>query len=182
MECHDCILGNIQTQLNSPLDFTEELAEDFASLTSSCGSTAYATTKPAPYALGTRSEESLLPAPTCTTTYTLSNADTCNSISEARQVSTYGITNLNSLYSDCSNLETRTSICLPEKCTIYKVKSNDTCESIIESSSTPINGVQLLAWNPTINDLCSNIKDLIEKYICLRYELAVHNRVSRCIY
>jgi LysM repeat protein len=159
----------MQTQLKSPLDYTEEYAEDFASLTSSCGSTQYAVTIPASYALSTRTPD--VPAPTlaCTTVYAPKSGDTCNSISEANQVSTYGITNRNGLYSDCSNLATKSSLCMPDKCTTYKVGLNDTCDGIIEKSANAISGSQFLAWNPNINALCSNIGDQIDKYICLRH-------------
>ena len=91
MECHDCILGTQQTLLNSPFDFTQELAEDFASLTSSCGSTQYGHTTPGPYALGTRTSDAPLPAPTCTNAYAAKGTDTCNSVSTAYNVSTYSI-------------------------------------------------------------------------------------------
>ncbi|KAH8692485.1 hypothetical protein GQ44DRAFT_765329 [Phaeosphaeriaceae sp. PMI808] len=167
MECHDCILGTMQTQLKSPLDYTEEYAEDFASLTSSCGSTQYTLTTPTSYALGTRSQDAPLPTPTCKTTYAIKSGDTCNSISEANKVSTFGITNRNSLYSDCSNLAGRSTICIPEQCTTYKVKLNETCDSIIETHGNGISGAQFLAWNPNINDMCLNVDDLIDTYICL---------------
>lgn len=169
MDCHDCILGTMQTQLKSPLDYTEEYAEDFASLTSSCGSTQYAFTTAAPYALSTRTKDAPIPTIICTATYTVNSGDTCNTISEAKQVSTYGITYRNGLYSDCSNLAVKSSICVPDKCTTYKVRSNDTCDGIIEQSGNAISGSQFLAWNPNINALCSNLGDLIDKYICLRY-------------
>lgn len=175
MECHDCILGTMQTQLKSPLDYTEEYAEDFASLTSSCGSTQYTLTTPTSYALGTRSQDAPLPTPTCKTTYAVKSGDTCNSISEVNKVSTFGITNRNSLYSDCSNLAGRSTICIPDQCTIYKVKINETCDSIIEKYGNGISGAQFLAWNPNINDMCLNVDDLIDTYICLRY---VHLGVS----
>ncbi|KAF2824331.1 hypothetical protein CC86DRAFT_420818 [Ophiobolus disseminans] len=167
MECHDCILGTMQTQLKSPLDYTEEYAEDFASLTSSCGSTQYTLTTPTSYALSTRSQDAPLPTPTCKTTHAIKSGDTCNSISEANNVSTFGITNRNSLYSDCSNLARRSTICIPEQCTLYKVKLNETCDSIIETHGNGVSGAQFLAWNPNINDLCSNVGDLIDTYICL---------------
>jgi hypothetical protein len=102
MDCHDCILGTQQTLLNSPFDYTEEFAEDFASLTSSCGATQYSFTTPAAYALGTQPSETPLPAPSCTETYTIKADDTCDSISTAFNVSTISIVLGNRLLSDCS--------------------------------------------------------------------------------
>lgn len=104
MECHDCVLGTQKTLLDSPFDFTEEFAEEFASLTSSCGSTQYGYTTPGPYALGTQTSDAPLPTPTCTNSYVVKGTDTCNSISTAYNVSTYSITSRNNMYSDCSNL------------------------------------------------------------------------------
>jgi hypothetical protein len=102
MDCHDCILGTQQTLLNSPFDYTEEFAEEFASLTSSCGATQYSFTPPATYALGTQPSETPLPAPSCSQTYTVKAGDTCNSISTTFNVSTNAIVLGNGLLSDCS--------------------------------------------------------------------------------
>lgn len=169
MECHDCILGTQQTLLNSPFDFTPEFAEDFANLTSSCGSTNYGYITPAAYALSIRTTDPPLPTPTCTNTYHVQSNDTCNSISVAYDVSTYSIVDRNDLYSDCSNLASVASICIPQQCNIYEVQRNDTCDSIIQTYGNGISGAQFLAWNPNINDLCSNLGDFRETFICLGY-------------
>lgn len=49
--CSDCYLRTLQTQLNSDFGYSDELADEFASLTSSCGKSNYPTTSPAPYIL-----------------------------------------------------------------------------------------------------------------------------------
>ncbi|KAF9736405.1 LysM domain-containing protein [Paraphaeosphaeria minitans] len=156
-----------QTLLNSPFDYTEEFAEEFASLTSSCGATQYSYTQPAAYALGTQSSETPLPAPACTQTYTVKADDTCNSISTAFNVSTSSIVLGNRLLSDCSNLAAVGTICIPQACNIYQIQSDDTCDSIIVARASGVSAPQFLAWNPNINTLCSNLGTLRETYICL---------------
>jgi hypothetical protein len=65
MNCHDCILGTKQTQLNSPLEYNDWDAQGFASLTSSCASSQYTLTlPPTSYALGTWLQDAPLPTTT----------------------------------------------------------------------------------------------------------------------
>ena len=178
MECHDCILGTQKTLLSSPFDFTEEFAKEFASLTSSCGSTQYGYTTPGPYALGTQTSDDPLPTPTCTNSYAVKGTDTCNSISTAYNVSTYSITSRNNLYSDCSNLAAVGTICIPQQCNIYQIQSNDTCDSIIQAHGNGISGSQFLAWNPNINALCSNLGTLRQTFICFRSVLVLDPKID----
>lgn len=167
--CSDCALGVVQTQLNSPFGFDEEFAQDFQSLTSSCGSSGYSFTTPAAYAVGTnlpgRAEDAN--APSCSNPYVVKSGDSCDAIALARQVSTFSIVKAGGLRSDCSDLIPGASLCLPDPCTLYRVQEGDECTSII-STHSGITGYGFLSWNPNITPLCNNLGDVVTNLVCVR--------------
>lgn len=167
-DCHDCILGTLQTRLNSPFDYTEESEEDFRSLTASCSKTQYPVTSPAPYAISTWDTETPVPTPTCTNPISLSSGDTCSSIATQYNVSTDNLLSQNSIpWGSCKDLGPYGSLCLPDQCNVHKLNSLDTCDSIVEKYG--ISDVQFLAWNPNINSMCTNLRDYTDSYLCVGY-------------
>lgn len=162
------MLGVVQTQLNSPFGFHDDFAQDFDSTTSSCGTTKYPYTSPAPYALNTSATEAASPANTasCSNPYKVQLGDTCDSIATSQKVSTYSVISAGGLSPGCTNLIPDSSLCLPRACSLYRVQYDDTCDTIIAANG--LSGVDLLAWNPNINALCGNIYALAETLICVR--------------
>lgn len=163
--CSDCELGVQKLQLGSPFGYDEEGAATFASLTSSCNAGGYTYATPAPYALNATVPTP--PARTCTERYTVKEEDTCVSISASTNVSTYGLISANGLDISCNLLPPAGStICLPKKCTTYQLGFYDKCDDITDRAH--ITRSQLLAWNPMINDFCSNLDTWYGWNLCTR--------------
>ena len=120
--CSDCNLGAYKLQPDSPFGYSEPLASQFVALTSSCSKAGYAFTTPPPYGTTTSAAAS---TPTmhssCVTFYTIGAGNTCNSIAELKNVSSYAIYGPNGI-DDCSNLPVDTKICLLGQCMRYQVK------------------------------------------------------------
>jgi hypothetical protein len=63
------------------------------------------------------------------------------------------------------------TLCIPPPCTLYTVKTNDTCESISAQSKTitgtRVTTVQLISINPELGLYCQSIGSLVGGQICL---------------
>jgi hypothetical protein len=123
VNCSDCSLGSMQTQLNSPFGFDEDFAQQFQVSKASCGSSDFPFTTPTAYAVGTnlpnRAEDASIPS--CSNPYVIKSGGSCDAIALVRQVSTFSIIKAGGLKSDCSNLMPSVSLCLPDPCTVYRV-------------------------------------------------------------
>ncbi|KAK3946802.1 hypothetical protein QBC32DRAFT_248799 [Pseudoneurospora amorphoporcata] len=166
--CSDCSLGVVQIQLNSPFGYDDDFALGFKSATASCSSAGYTFTTPATYAVKTNLPNATedVSTPSCSKPYVAVAGDSCDAIALAKGVSTYSIVRAGGLLPDCSNLQAGASLCLPSPCTLYRVQEGDTCASIA-ASRTGLTGISLLAWNPNISPICSNIADLVGTLICV---------------
>ncbi|KAK0384746.1 hypothetical protein NLU13_7224 [Sarocladium strictum] len=51
----------------------------------------------------------------------------------------------------CSNLQVGQKLCLPNTCSLYTVKSGDTCDAITVSQNRTL--TQLLSWNAIVSQL-----------------------------
>ncbi|KAH7073207.1 LysM domain-containing protein [Paraphoma chrysanthemicola] len=166
--CSDCSLGSMQTQLNSAFGFDEEFAEDFQAVKASCGSTGFAFTTPAAYAvstnLPTRANDANVAS--CSNPYVVIPGDSCDAIALARQVSTFSVIKAGGLKSDCSNLIPGASLCLPAPCTLYRVQDDDDCKKIVNAHKG-VTGAGLLAWNSNLTPLCTNIVEMTRNLICV---------------
>ncbi|KAK1564274.1 uncharacterized protein LY79DRAFT_573316 [Colletotrichum navitas] len=78
--CHDCWLGPMSVQLQSPIGFNEDRAKEFASLTRSCSVDAYAAPTPMPYGEMTATLENV------TTTVQAPAQDTATATTAATEV------------------------------------------------------------------------------------------------
>ncbi|KFY55787.1 hypothetical protein V497_06730 [Pseudogymnoascus sp. VKM F-4516 (FW-969)] len=105
-------------------------------------------------------------ASTCPQTYIVQPNDSCDAISLTKYVSTYSIIKAGNLNSGCTNLQAGASLCLPSRCELYRVKHDETCESIL-AQHCYIDDISLLNWNPNINQLCTNLGPLAETLICV---------------
>lgn len=151
--------------LNSPFGFDDEFADAFDTRTSSCSELGYSYTTPAPYAITFVPSPHPL-SPVCTSPYVVQEGDTCDSIALSEGVPTHAIIRAGSLDPLCAGLQMGASLCLPESCTLYKVKYDETCGSVL-AQHPGLDGISLLGWNPAINVLCTNMDDLAAQYICV---------------
>jgi len=100
-------------------------------------------------------------ATSCSRSYTVQPGDYCDSISAAKNVSTYqlAVNNVKAINGDCTDLKPGSTLCLGktgEDCqTTHVVNTDDTCDSI--ASAAGINSTILNQNNPQINDGCTNI-------------------------
>ncbi|KAF8625328.1 hypothetical protein AX17_006870 [Amanita inopinata Kibby_2008] len=105
--------------------------------------------------------QSVLATAGCTRSYTVKDGDICDSISAAKNVSTYqlAVVNHGQINPDCADLTPGQTLCLGrtgEDCnTTYVVVPNDTCDDI--QSRTGVNSTILHLNNPQINEECTNI-------------------------
>lgn len=173
--CSDCWLGAQQFQLSNPLGYDPGLASNFAILTSSCNATGYTYATPTSYGLNaslatvpaTTSATPTYP-PTCTGSYTVQSTDTCISISQKLNVSTYSLLYENGLDLYCQNLNASvgTDLCSPATCETYTWQATDSCDSVV-LAHPPITLPQFLSWNPNINVLCQNVYNFIGYQFCV---------------
>jgi len=97
----------------------------------------------------------------CSRSYTVQQGDTCDTISAAKNVSTYQLAHVNNgtIDAKCDNLKAKETLCLGTKgqdCkTTYVVQTGDTCDAII--NKTRITKCTLLANNPNLKPDCSFI-------------------------
>ncbi|KAK4097694.1 carbohydrate-binding module family 50 protein [Parathielavia hyrcaniae] len=157
--CSACNLRLRQAALDSPLGYTDSLAEDYSSLTSSCQVTFYPVTSPTRYALGTTTasvptptDGVPVPSYTCESQYTIQESDTCESISWAKQVSTFSLLYANKLPMYCSDFPAAgTEICIPQR--------------VAEKHGLTV--AKLIELNPDLKSQCSSLRALTGYAICL---------------
>ncbi|KAF8066904.1 hypothetical protein FPV67DRAFT_1670373 [Lyophyllum atratum] len=105
----------------------------------------------------------------CARKYTIQEGDICDSISAAKNVSTYQLSaiNVGTIDNSCGNLIPGKEICLGyigEDCSsTYTVIADDTCEQI--ASHHRINSTILHLNNPQIDEGCNNI--YIGEVLCI---------------
>ncbi|KAJ5719736.1 hypothetical protein N7493_007314 [Penicillium malachiteum] len=146
--CSDCFLQYEAAMLGSTYGQQRIDSVAFSSLLSSCSVPASSYPYFTPTATSaTLSSTTVTAVATCTgTTYTVESGDTCESISSAHSIAIDRFITENHLDSNCTTLKTGDDVCLGESCTLYEVKANDTCRSILADKPFYLN--QLLSWNP----------------------------------
>jgi hypothetical protein len=110
----------------------------------------------------------------CARSYTINDGDWCDTISAAKNVSTYQLAVVNpDINQACTNLMPGKSLCLGhvgEDCaTTYVVKANDRCSQIIANHG--LNSTIFEHNNPQINDACDNI--YIGEVLCVSKSVQV---------
>ncbi|KAM7216065.1 hypothetical protein V8F06_008538 [Rhypophila decipiens] len=157
LDCSSCRLGLFASQLSSPFEYADALADEFTSLTASCGASGYSFTSPAPYGSTITITRTIqLPegteTATCNRPYTVQPGDTCISISQENQVSTYGLIHSNNIDVYCSVLPAQ--LCLPEACGTYMWEGPESCSKVVEEHE--IDMIDWLTWNPIFDSYCTN--------------------------
>jgi hypothetical protein len=170
-KCSDCMLGVTQIELSSPFAYNNASVAEFSSSASACGKPTYTIKEPTPYILPnptTTTSATPRPSNDCSEQYNVAAGDTCHSIAQAHNVSTFGLLYWNSLAVGCTDFpKTGSKICLPSPCPIYKVQENDTCLGIVAQHAPERSMRQLRSWNLNINSVCSNLNDMIGYQICI---------------
>jgi hypothetical protein len=172
--CSDCWLGGLALELASPFGYDDVVAQNYASLTSSCNATTYSYATPTQYALNvtaTTEPAAVMTtmASSCTGLYEVSDDDTCNSVAQALNVSTYSLLYMNNLDLYCLNWAStavNTTLCIPPQCETRVWQATDTCDSVVSGLSN-VTVPQFLAWNPNFNALCQNAVNYIDYVVCV---------------
>lgn len=168
-DCEDCIIGPMKIQVESGISYDKEVEEDFKLLTSSCKATGYDYTIPASYASRDTAPTTTTPSATqswpCPTSYTVMQGDTCDSISQAQNASTFGLINTNNLNIFCDLPPVGKNICLPLACKLAFLQKGETCYTLQEAHG--VTRAQLVAWNPNFDYQCINIKRWEHTYVCV---------------
>ncbi|KAK4985901.1 hypothetical protein LTR66_008032 [Elasticomyces elasticus] len=173
--CSNCWLKSQRNQLNSPLGYDANVAVSYAALTSSCNATAqYSVTSQSVYAYNatatTPATTTTSAAPLCTGSYTVQPTDTCNSVAQALNVSTYNLLQYNGIDLFCRNFNATVglSLCQPPQCPTKTWQPEDTCNTVVGSLAN-VTIAQFLAWNPNFNNLCRNALNFIGYQVCIGY-------------
>jgi hypothetical protein len=168
-KCSDCVLGGIETDLNSPFGYDQDYEADFRSSTSSCKKSTYTINTPGSYTLAptTTTTTTTVATPSCRATHVVSATDSCLSVALQHSVSTWSLISLNGLDPRCNYLPTNTSLCIGEECLTYQVNPNDNCDSVIASAKGGLTASQFAAWNPNIDALCLNLHNADINVVCV---------------
>ncbi|KAF4957142.1 hypothetical protein FGADI_3362 [Fusarium gaditjirri] len=168
--CSDCALGAMQLALNSEFTYNERVASYFSARTKSCRKTGFDLYRPtsATNAPASKTSTTATTTQSCEVQYTVQADDTCSGISKSQNVSTYAFTQANNLNLYCDNLPKAGAVLfLPATCDVYTVKQYDKCYSIISHFKSTFSVTQLISWNPTLNEVCSNIVQRVGMQICV---------------
>lgn len=159
-------------QLESPLGYDTEFAEDFSSVTESCGASTYSYTTPPAYGTPvqpTSSESStstVEPIP-CATPYTIGEGDTCETIAAAQNVSSFGLIDMNNLDIFCHLPDAGKEICLPAQCHTHFLLVSDNCGTLIRQYN--VTRVELVSWNSNLDPQCLFIERWRHTTVCVGY-------------
>ncbi|KAF2730321.1 hypothetical protein EJ04DRAFT_473926 [Polyplosphaeria fusca] len=167
--CSPCMVSLFRQIQSTPYsNYDDDMAQTWSNVQSQCG-ISYPTTVPALQTNVTDRFGFADPGSGysygCLTgkTYNVQSGDNCETIAEKNNVSTGTLITVNQLLPDCTDLQADQALCLPPTCSSYIVQSGDTCLSI--ANTTGIDFYQILAWNPTINNYCTNL--LSGRNICV---------------
>lgn len=102
---------------------------------------------------------------------TISSNSTCAQVAMQFSVTEADILSSNpTLNSDC-NIASGTTLCLPQACHTYVIKTNDTCDSVSQvagtMTGTNITTTQLLSFNPELGTFCQAMPNRVGLLICL---------------
>lgn len=159
MLCSTCMLSLLKNQQSTAFSgYDNTSAQTWASIQKECG-VSYPTVAQPPVisltaVLGFANSSYSAPC-LSGNTYTVKSEDNCEAIAEVNKVATGTLITINQLLPTCTDLYIGQSLCLPQTCTAYKVRSGHTCNSI--TSSDGISLLQLQTWNPSLNQACTNL-------------------------
>ncbi|OHF04584.1 LysM domain-containing protein [Colletotrichum orchidophilum] len=164
-DCDPCLAARLRLRSGSPYFDGPVVASEsiYQTLTSSYGITGkpattstvdYFTSQPEP-------TESVCDG----TMYQIQGGDDCYSISKTQSVGTAWMLSDNHLGAYCYEFPTSGSLCITNTCKTVTVAVNTTCKAIVTAAN--ITEPQLLAWNPVINPVCSNLDMMNGTTLCI---------------
>ncbi|RDX41745.1 hypothetical protein OH76DRAFT_1411835 [Lentinus brumalis] len=179
--CQNCTLQTLDVQMSSPFGWDASFVPDWATIQATCH-VSFNNTMPSGLLYDSDSPSAsngtsynVTASPTLTPastdhcvygTYIIQPGDTCESVASSHSLSLDQLIAINGLDVSCGKLPAPgEKICLSGSCPIYHVNANDTCLGIYQTNS--ISWSQLLAWNPQLNDYCTNIDTQVGKGICI---------------
>lgn len=159
-------------QLESPIGYDDDFAEDFSSVTESCKAQGYSYTTPPSYGTpvdptGTQSPTTTSEPIPCATPYTIAEGDTCESIAAAQNVSNFGIIEENRLDVFCHLPDAGKEICLPPQCRTHFLLIHHSCRTMEEMYN--VTRVQLASWNSNFDSKCLFIERWRHTTVCVGY-------------
>ncbi|KAF3221789.1 hypothetical protein TWF106_000153 [Orbilia oligospora] len=171
-ECSKCNLMRLQKQLNNPYDYHLRNASSFSSLLKSCSvaSTVYPLTYTPSISSISSTSTAVISIPPCIQTYKPAATDTPESVAILKKVPTDRLLQYNNLpLNHNTTFPTGKVLCLDNvsPCFLQKVSATDTCSSFLQAIGYNVTENMFRSWNPTIGMDCTNLKYMINKYICL---------------
>ncbi|ESZ90353.1 LysM domain-containing protein [Sclerotinia borealis F-4128] len=165
--CSDCSLKYGAAMLSSDYGRVKVQPSAFSSLLSSCGTPAssYPYTYTSTSTTSTSTSTATSTANCTGTTYTVTSADTCQSISQSNSIAIDRLIAQNELDYNCTSLTSGSSLCLGESCALQTITANQTCADIIGRNG--FTTIQLISWNPTIHSNCDNLDSMVGRSICV---------------
>ncbi|KAF2716672.1 carbohydrate-binding module family 50 protein, partial [Polychaeton citri CBS 116435] len=166
--CDKCFVKQLQLRAGSPFDGGNELITLYNSLTSSCRVTGMpvSTTPLSSSRLSTYTSLTSSPARTCSSRkYHVHPDDTVRSIAKSQGISVGWLVIDNNLSAYGAHFSANGSLCIQNTCTLYTVRSNDTC--ILIARAHKVTMAQLLSWNPILDPTCSNLALSVGDTICV---------------
>ncbi|KAJ7062138.1 hypothetical protein C8F01DRAFT_1368795 [Mycena amicta] len=179
--CTFCPLKTLNATLSNPVTYSTPVAQLLSSAITQCGSqfASYNVSAPGSGTITTPpfgQPPSTNPAADCAIAghnISITSDTTCSAVAQANSLTVYSVLSSNpSLVgsADCT-VKSGSKLCLFEACHLYKVATNDTCDSISEQSAsiigTHITSTQLQAYNPDLGTYCQLIVTKLGQNICL---------------
>ncbi|CAI7624471.1 unnamed protein product [Penicillium pancosmium] len=166
-ECDKCGLRMFQAELSNSYFYNDDLAEQYSSLTSSCGVSTL--DLPSPTKVVVQSPSASTPTPTVCNdrSAVIQPGDTCDTFAAANNVSTWRMLIENGLQSGCVNFPSNGTLCVTGHCQTHLATAEDTCMGV--ASKYGITITQLITWNSVLNNLCTNFDIVVSHQICVSY-------------
>ncbi|KAF7173330.1 hypothetical protein CNMCM5623_005526 [Aspergillus felis] len=166
-ECDACGLRMFRTELSNSYFYNDDLAEQYSSLTSSCGASNMDLPTPISVVLSSSSASTPTPTTCADRSATIHSGDTCDRFAAANNVSTWRMLIENGLQGGCVDFPSSGELCVTGHCQTHLVTAQDTCMSL--ASQYGITVTQLITWSSVLNSLCSNFGVVVGHQICVSY-------------
>ncbi|KAJ7222200.1 hypothetical protein GGX14DRAFT_352573 [Mycena pura] len=176
--CTSCMLGLLNTTLSYAFSFTSSLYGTLQSALTECGPSwkSYNVSTPGAGSFGTTpptqsGSNSTVTDPICELTghnITTGAVTLCSDLAKQNSVTVPDILDSNpsiSALACASGLASGTTVCLPQACTLYTVKANQTCDDILADvnqnnlvgGNVTINTQQFMSFNLALLPNCANL-------------------------
>ncbi|PYI11039.1 hypothetical protein BO78DRAFT_466691 [Aspergillus sclerotiicarbonarius CBS 121057] len=166
-ECDTCGLRMFQAEISNSYFYNDDLAEQYSSLTSSCGVSTLDLPTPTPAVVTSSSISTATPTSCADRSAVIQPGDTCDTFAAANNVSTWRMLIENGLQGGCVDFPTSGTLCVTGQCQTHLVTASDSCMSLARKYGITI--TQFITWSSVLNSQCSNFDVLIGHYVCVSY-------------